>query len=311
MKRLDLDGIAVRFGRVQALAGVDVGLQGGEALLLAGPNGSGKSTLLGVLLGLIRPDVGALRVDGKARTVDQALRAAIGYLPEAVAFSESLSGRQVAAFFANARGVPRRKVDEMLAEVGLTDAARRPIRGYSRGMRQRLGLGLAILHEPELLILDEPTGGLDQEGLGLLWRVIARWRAAGRMVLLSSHDLTLIERRVDRICVMREGLVLADASPDGLRAMAKLPVRVRLLGQATALLTLAEALGGSSGVLEFEHDEGHLRIDVAPGGLLAVLEIVSQHSAAVGAVRVEEPGLDDVYEHLLLAAAGRPSARAA
>ena len=302
LQRLDLDGVAVRFGRVQALAGVDVGMRAGEALLLAGPNGAGKSTLLGVLLGLVRPDAGALRVDGRPHPVDQSLRAAIGYLPEAVAFSESLTGRQVARFFANARGVPHRKVDAMLAEVGLAAAARRPVRGYSRGMRQRLGLGLATLHEPELLILDEPTGGLDQEGLALLWRVIGRWRAAGRMVLLSSHDLTLLERRVDRICVMRAGRVLATDTPDGLRAMAGLPVRVRLQGDAAALGQLAAEVAGRPGLLDCEPRDDRLHMTVRPDGLLAVLATVTAHGPDIATMRVEEPGLDDVYEHLLATA---------
>ena len=117
--------------------------------------------------------------------------------------------------------------------MGLADAGRRAIRGYSRGMRQRLGLGVAILSTPELLVLDEPTAGLDQEGLSVLWSVIAEWREAGRMVLASTHDLALMERRMDEISVLRAGRVLVQGSAEDLRRSAQIPHRIWLeTGQA-------------------------------------------------------------------------------
>src|SRR5690606_20909685 len=133
--------------------------------------------------------------------VPNALRERLGYLPEAPALSENLTGRQVMRFFASARGVSSRRVEEVLERVGLAQAAGRSVGGYSRGMRQRLGLGVAILAEPDLLVLDEPTGGLDQQGLTLLWSVLAEWRERGRTVLVTTHDLALIERRADQLYV--------------------------------------------------------------------------------------------------------------
>ncbi|MCP4804299.1 MAG: ABC transporter ATP-binding protein [Proteobacteria bacterium] len=231
--KLQVENVAVRFGEVRALGGVGVQLGGGEVTVLAGPNGSGKSTLMSVLLGLIKPDEGLVTADGHL-VCDPTRRSALwfrerlGYLPEAPAFSETLSGRQVMRFFAAARGLRRREVEPVLERVGLAHAAGRAVRGYSRGMRQRLGLGCAILHKPEFLILDEPTGGLDQQGLAVLWEVLDEWRSSGRLVLLSSHELALVERRAERIVVLVDGKVLAAGTPSELRAQSSLEPEVRM-----------------------------------------------------------------------------------
>lgn len=303
LQKIFLRDVAVRFGKVDALAGVDVAFQAGELLMLAGPNGAGKSTLLKVLLGLVSAARGQLLVDGKPRNVDNDLKRQLGYLPEAVAFADNLTGRQVLSFFARARGVPKAKerIGAVLERVGLADAQRRAVRGYSRGMRQRLGLGLAILHEPQLLVLDEPTGGLDQEGLSVLWTVLEEWRAANRMVLCSSHDLTLLERRVDRICVLRAGKVVADDTPARLRELVQLPVRVSfgLNGNPEQVDQLATAVEQWEAGREYQRTPGSLSVRVAPGSLLELMDLRAAHPGAVNRLRVEEPGFDAVYERLL------------
>ena len=226
MRTFEARGVSVRFGKLQALDDVSLSIDAGKALMLVGPNGAGKSTFIKVLLGLVRPDFAVFESDAGRVAIDNAWKRHVGYLPEAVAFSENLSGRQLMRFFASARGVPRDRVDAVLERVGLARAARRAIRGYSRGMRQRLGLGVAILAEPDLLVLDEPTAGLDQEGLSVLWSVIAEWREADRMVIASTHDLALMERRIDEICVLKEGRVLAHGTAEDLRRSARLPHRI-------------------------------------------------------------------------------------
>ena len=231
--RLEIDQIAVRFGPVRALGGVSLGLDAGQVSVLCGPNGSGKSTLMSVILGLIRPDEGRVLVDDRPVCDPRHLsarwfRERLGYLPESPAFSETLSGRQVMRFFAAARGLPRTRVEAVLERVGLAGAAARAVGGYSRGMRQRLGLGCAILHSPDVLVLDEPTGGLDQQGLAVLWEVLDEWREAGRIALLSSHELALIERRADRVVVLLDGKVAAAGTPAELRARSSLKPEVRI-----------------------------------------------------------------------------------
>ncbi len=231
--KLNIDKIAVRFGAVRALGGVSVALEPGEVTVVAGPNGSGKSTLMSVLLGLIRPDEGVVTADGRVVVTPRMLstpwfRERVGYLPESVAFAETLSGRQILRFFASARGLPRSRIEPVLERVGLAHAASRVIGGYSRGMRQRLGLGCAILHTPEVLILDEPTGGLDQQGLAVLWDVLEEWRQSGRVVLMSSHELALIERRADRVMVLVDGMIAASGTPAQLRAGSALEPVMRM-----------------------------------------------------------------------------------
>jgi Cu-processing system ATP-binding protein len=273
----------------------------GQAVMLVGPNGAGKSTFIKVLLGLVRPDFAVFETEAGRVAIDNAWKERIGYLPEAVAFSENLSGRQLMRFFANARGVARGRVDEILERVGLAQAGRRAIRGYSRGMRQRLGLGVAILSVPELLVLDEPTAGLDQEGLSVLWSVIAEWREAGRMVIASTHDLALMERRMDEICVLRAGRILAHGTGEDLRHAAKLPHRIWFeTGQTpeTRVELLCEAMR-KWGKGRIERVGDRILAEVSEDETLELVEIQSGFPGVVRGIRVEEPTLDVVYDKLL------------
>ena len=293
--------VSVRFGSLQALDHVELSVDAGSAVMMVGPNGAGKSTLIKVLLGLVRPDSAQFERDGKRADIDNAWKSRTGYLPEAVAFSDNLTGRQLLRFFASARGVVRARVDEVLDRIGLAAAGGRRIRGYSRGMRQRLGLGVAILAEPELLVLDEPTSGLDQEGLSVLWSVMAEWREAGRMVLASTHDLALMERRTDEIFVLRNGRVLAQGSAEELRSGAALPHRIWLdvAGAATAEV---------DGLCKAMRERGKGRVERAGDRVLAeafsnqtleLVEIQSDFPGVVQGIRVEEPALEAVYDKLL------------
>ncbi len=301
---VSLSGIVVQFGKVTALSGVDLDLQAGEVAVLAGPNGAGKSTLMSVLLGLVEPDAGHLVVDGvdlleAGARAHRQFRADLGYLPEAVAFAENLTGRQVMRFFAMARGVKRARISAVLERVGLGEASHRAVRGYSRGMRQRLGLGVAILSEPDLLVLDEPTGGLDQQGLSLLWDVLKEYKDAGRRVLMSSHDLTLIERRADCVHILSAGKVKASGTPDMLRRLAGLAVRVRVELQDPSRM---EGLAGSLSedlMVPVDLGEREVGLSIPPSALFQMFRTVEGQDAEVSQLRVEEPGLDAVYERLL------------
>lgn len=299
MESLGLRDVSVRFGKVQALDRVSLGLSAGEAVTLLGPNGAGKSTLIKVLLGLVRPQQGQLELGGKPAVIDNRFREELGYLPEAVAFSENMTGQQVLRFFARARGMPRARVEEVLKVIGLQHAAKRAVRGYSRGMRQRLGLGAAIISEPRLLVLDEPTGGLDQEGLSVLWSLLAEWREKGRMVLISTHELGLMEHRVDRMCVLKSGRLIAEGSPASLRQQAAVAVRVEFsvaAGVEEAFAEHARSFNSEAGV----EISGHMvALSIAAGQLMQALDLRDAIPGAVTDVRVIEPGLDVVYERLL------------
>jgi Cu-processing system ATP-binding protein len=301
MREIQARGLEVRFGSVDALDDVSLTLREGRVVMLVGPNGAGKSTLLKVLLGLVRPDHASFEVDGRRVAIDNAWKQHIGYLPEAVGFSENLTGRQLLRFFGRARAVSRSRVDETLERVGLAEAASRAIRGYSRGMRQRLGLAVAILSTPDLLILDEPTAGLDQEGLSVLWDVIDEWQSANRIVLTSSHDLALMERRVDEICVLRRGRVIANGTSLDLRRAAKLPHRIWFeVGEASdsRIDLLCDAMR-KWGKGTIERHEGSVLAEVSEDSILELVEIQSGFPGLVTGMRVEEPTLNLVYDKLL------------
>ena len=201
-----------RFGRrVQALDGVALEVARGETVGLIGPNGAGKTTLLSCLLGFLRPDRGTITVDGRAPD-DLAVRARTGYLPERLGFDRELPGRAFLAFHWRLAGGERERVGtevEAAADrVGLDrEALSRPLRGYSRGMLQRIGLAQALLREPAILFLDEPASGTDPRGVSLVRDRILEAKARGATIVLNSHQLPEVERVCDRVAFLEGGRV--------------------------------------------------------------------------------------------------------
>lgn len=295
--------ITKRFGRLCALDDVSLTVNPAEVVLLAGPNGAGKSTLINILLGLYLPDQGEIRIDGSRVPVDNKLKTRMGYLPENVAFSENLSGWTMMSFFARSRGIGRNRMRAVMERIGLSRHARRSISGYSKGMRQRLALGISILHEPEILILDEPTSGLDQEGLGVLWSVIDEWREKNRLTLISSHDLGILEKRVDSFCILRKGSVVACDNPQALRSKTSLPVAVTFTLKEDASDAHESLIGELHRLFPsrpVDHHNATVRIEVPPDRIIDLMGAAfSRDHQAIKSMRVAEPELEDIYEHLL------------
>lgn len=304
LQDIDLRGIVKSFGNNDVLKGLDVSCRSGEIVMLIGPNGSGKSTLLRILLGLISVDAGQLMSAGENLHLNNSYKQQIGYLPENIAFCETLSGREVLKFFIAARGLPRQRVDEMLEWAGLTAAGKRRTGSYSKGMRQRLGLAIAVAHKPTLLILDEPTSGLDQEGLSLLWQVMKEFRSDGRMILLTSHNLGLLERRVDRVCILKDGRQLFFGTPDDMRYGMddEIIVRVSLQANAEGLEDETDAVSvamQAAGLSYTVPCADERRLSVSDAFMPKVWKICDQHQGLILRVRTEEPVLEEVYECLL------------
>lgn len=211
---LALEGISRRFGSVVALQGVDLELARGDALLVAGPNGAGKSTLLRIACGLTRPTSGAVRLDGASheKGVPSSARAGIGYLGHQGFLHEYLTARENLQLYARLYGVEGDggRVDRWLHRVGLARAADRVITGFSRGMTQRLALARALIHEPGLVLLDEPATGLDAEGRETLVAILEGLRADGVTLMFVSHQVELGLRVATRVAVLRRGRLVAD-----------------------------------------------------------------------------------------------------
>jgi heme exporter protein A len=241
-----LQSVSRHFGRRRALSAVTLTARAGELVGLLGPNGAGKSTLIGVLATLVAPTSGDVRYGGRlARELGPELRRRIGLLAHELHLYPELSARQNLGFFARLYGVDRAStVDSALERAGLAERADDPVSSFSRGMRQRLALERALLHEPRLLLLDEPFTGLDDQAAGLVADRVRRLAATGGLVFMATHDLDLADGLVTRVAVIRGGKLVSDEPADsGLRQ------RYRLLmgGQERVGRTaLRDEAGGTS-----------------------------------------------------------------
>jgi len=225
-------GLSKRYGfRVTAVSGLDLTIRRGEVYGFLGPNGAGKTTTLRMLLGLIRPSSGAATVLGESPGAPAGL-ARVGALVESPAFYPYLSGRDNLRVMAHYSGVTPGRVEEVLQQVELSGRAGDKFKRYSLGMKQRLGVAAAMLKDPELLILDEPSNGLDPKGMADMRSIIRGIRAEGKAVLISSHLLGEVEQICDRVGVIQRGKLVAERTMAELRGREGLFVRVEPLEKA-------------------------------------------------------------------------------
>lgn len=211
---LTLENVTVRYGATVAVDGLSLNVRRGEVLGLLGPNGSGKSTTLDAIAGLITPCAGSIRVDGLApKQFPLEYRRRIGVVPQELAFYDELSGLQNLYFFGRLYGVRGRalalRAQEVLEQVHLTEQARAPARTYSGGMKRRLNLGCALVHDPVLLLLDEPTVGLDLPSREALFLCLDDLRARGCALVYTTHHLEEAQRTCDRVAILQRGRLRA------------------------------------------------------------------------------------------------------
>jgi heme exporter protein A len=226
-------GVERRFGSIRALRSVDLDVRKGSTVAVLGSNGSGKTTLLRVLAGLLRPSAGEVRVLGTVLPGDTELRRRVGLLAHESFVYGDLTGVENLTYYARLyRVFTRAHVNALLDEVGLLEAAGRPARTYSRGMLQRLSLARAILHQPELLLLDEPYSGLDAAGIDVLGAVLGRLRANGATIVLTTHDLDRALAAADAAVVLDRGRVAWQADADLPDPVAMREICARIAQQA-------------------------------------------------------------------------------
>lgn len=287
---VDIQSVDKFQGERQTIRGVSLSVAPGERVALLGHNGAGKTTLIRMILGLTRIDGGVISVDGAAPGSTHA-RGASAYLPESVAFHGALTGREQLRLFARLSGAPASVVGTLLERVGLGEAADRRIGTWSKGMRQRLGLAQVLLGRPKVALLDEPTSGLDPISRRDFYGIVDELAAAGTGILVSSHALTELEARTDRIAILRDGRLVADSTLAELRCAAHLPVRVRVTTGVGAADNVAERLRGKRincrGVeLVCDHSDKMRRL----GDITAL-------GALVDDVEMIPPSLEDLYRH--------------
>lgn len=200
-------GLTKRFGTLTVLDGVDLELTPGRVTAVLGPNGTGKTTLIKCVLGLVRPDGGRILVGGEPVTDDPGYRARIGYMPQIARFPENLTGAELLRMVRRLRGDPPLLDDELAVRFALGPQLDKPLRTLSGGTRQKINATLAFLFRPDLLILDEPTAGLDPVSSGILKDRVRAVREAGRTVILTSHVLSELEELADDVVYLAEGRV--------------------------------------------------------------------------------------------------------
>ena len=296
MNAVELSDVGKCYGRHWAVREVTLSLKAGERLALLGHNGAGKTTLMKLMLGLARPDAGMIAVLGEPPGgMASPTRRAIGFLPENVSFHEAMTGREALRFYARLKHRPLAECGELLERVGLDGAADRRIGTYSKGMRQRLGLAQALLGGPKLLLLDEPTSGLDPALRQAFYEIIRQLASDGTAVLLSSHLLTELEERTDRIAVMNEGRLAAVGTLDQLRTAAGLKVEIVLRLGDGRLAAVADALAG---LAPRPIGPNELLIECLAADKMSALRAAAALGEDVRDIAITLPDLDTIYAHL-------------
>ncbi|MCY0886349.1 MAG: ABC transporter ATP-binding protein [Firmicutes bacterium] len=279
---------------VTAVQDVTLTVPEGQVLGLLGHNGAGKSTIVKLLLGLTRPDQGSLLIGGRPVTGEPAVRRQVGYLPEVAGLYPYLTGFQLLQFFARLRGARDLPLDDWVERFGLGDAIDRPVGTYSKGMRQRLGLIQAFMHEPDLIILDEPFNGLDPAGVQLTLTTVAEAKARGATIILTSHILPEIQHAVDVVAFMAHGRLLAHGSPEALATRYAIPTRIHIEAPGPIQARLLEEIGSFAG--RAVREGSRLILECHGTEKMTVLVALARlDESAVSGVSVQEPTLTDIY----------------
>ncbi len=293
---ISLKGISKKYGDAYALRNTDLDIVGGEWLGLVGPNGSGKTTMIRILLGLTQPTTGGVRLDGKIPGRERwlSLKARVGFMPERIQIYENLTAEETLRYIVSIRGIPGERIPELLAQVGLADAAQKRVGEYSKGMRQRLNLAQALVGDPDVLILDEPTEGLDPHGVRQFFQLLRSSGEQQKTVLLSSHRLSEMEEQVDRVCILGEGQIKTIGTPRELMARLKLSVRVHIIlanghggGQESQL--------GDLGFAASQAGEKRLTATVPYDKKIRVVGKLYAMGLDLEDLWIEEPDLEEIY----------------
>lgn len=293
---VSLRGVTKHYGALHAVDGVDLDIARGEIFGLIGHNGAGKSTLFKMMLGLVPATQGDILVGG-ASVRGRGFRAArrhLGYLPENVVLYDNLNGLETLNFFAHLKGAPLSQCQGVLDRVGLTHAGKRPVREYSKGMRQRLGFAQALLGSPQVLFLDEPTSGLDPQAIRDFYATLRNLQGEGVTIIITSHILAELQERVGRLAILAAGKVQALGSVQALREQTQMPLVFDLRLAKIEVPAVAQALLQATGITSSALPEG-LRLACPREQKMAVLGALAPFGAGVLDIKMQEPSLEDVF----------------
>ncbi len=313
---VEVDHLTRRFGALVAVDDISFTVGRGEVLGFLGPNGAGKSTTMKMVTGFIRPDAGRVRIGGDDMTERPlAAKRRIGYLPEGAPLYGDMSARSFLEFIAAVRGFRgaerQRRIDHVVERVSLGSVLERPIETLSKGFKRRVGLAQAILHDPEVLVLDEPTDGLDPNQKHEV-RGLIREMAAEKAIVLSTHILEEVDAVCTRAVIIAAGRVVSDGTPAELEARSPRhnAVTLALRGDGTAGARAAlAAIDGVAAVEVLAAGDGQLRLRLLPRDGVALLgpvsALVHERGWELAELQLERGRLDEVFREVTTAAAGR------
>jgi Cu-processing system ATP-binding protein len=292
---ISLVNLSKNYGNIAAVQDINLLLSSGECIALVGHNGAGKSTLIKIILGFIKPTSGRVQVL-RCNPLDKsfnAMRQQVGFLPEQVLFQKTLTGRETLSFYARLKGLPNTDLEQLLRRVDLLSSADRKVGTYSKGMRQRLGMAQALIGNPKLLVLDEPTSGLDPNARQNIYRIIDEEKSAGATVLISSHVLTELDERIDRVAILNRGHMVAEGPIPFLRENIGMPVQIAV----TADPDSCEKISGfaHSKTTASRSANNKIVFRCPPEAKLALMRKILTSDIEIADMVVTEPTLEQVY----------------
>jgi ABC-2 type transport system ATP-binding protein len=300
-------GLERRFGERHAVDGVTFQIAAGETYGLLGPNGAGKTTTISMIAGILRPDAGTVEVCGEPiDTGSSDTKRRLGFVPQDIALFDDLSALENLRFFGGLQGMRgadlERRIGETLEMVGLADRARDRIDTYSGGMQRRANIAVGLLHRPKLLILDEPTAGVDPQSRNQILESIEQLSDAGMSVLYTTHYMEEAERLCDRVGIIDSGRLVAEGTRRELVADIGEHDRIAVRGDgdSAAFVELAALLRAEVGVADASVGDGAVEVLVqdASASLATVVRVAAASSVTVSGVEVREPDLETVFLHL-------------
>jgi ABC-2 type transport system ATP-binding protein len=293
------------FGDLVAVDNVSFTIEAGETYGLLGPNGAGKTTTISMIAGILERDGGDVRISGRPHgTTSTWGKKQIGYVPQDLALYPDLSARENLRFFTRLYGLrraeARARIGEVLEVIGLTDRADDPVKEYSGGMKRRLNIGVGLLHRPPLLVLDEPTAGVDPQSRNAILESVSALAGEGVAVLYTTHYMEEAERLCDRIGIIDLGRIRAEGTRRELVGLVGELDRISLTAEGAQAVPALEALEALPEVRKVSHHEGHVEVMVedARKALPGIMAAATEAGVVVRAVEVHEPNLESVFLHL-------------
>jgi len=308
---LEARNLTKKYGNLTAVNDVNLAIQQGEIFGLLGPNGAGKTTTISIITGLLKPTSGSIMVDGlDLQTQPYAVKAKLGLVPQELALYPSLSARDNLDFFGSIYGLKgkqlRERVDAMLAMVELTDRANEAIKKYSGGMKRRVNIAAGLLHQPEVLFLDEPTVGVDPQSRNAIFEAVEELNRAGMTVIYTTHYMEEAQRLCHRVAIIDEGQIIALDTPHAL--INSLGGGILVLGLEDPetdpglgrVQTVVDRVAEMPSVKTTKRDDGRLKVETHrfQEALMDILEITNQLDVRITSMEKWEPNLESVFLHL-------------